>query len=61
MDREKTRKFCHSIISNLACSQGFYGRLMTGNYGDYDEILDWLADEVKPRTALDIVLALEGC
>lgn len=60
MNREQRRKLCHLIISDLACSKGFYGRVMNGEYGDYDEILDWLVDEVGARTALDIVLALEG-
>lgn len=55
-----TREQIHYFIQSLACSQGFYGRLMAGHYGDYDEILDWLVDEVKPADSLDIVMALEG-
>ena len=54
------REEINNVIVSLAHSQGFYGRLIAGHYGDYDEILDWLADEVKPSDALDIVLALEG-
>ena len=53
------RQQIHETIAGLARSQGFYGRLMAGFYGDYDEILDWLANEVKPSDALDIVLAIE--
>lgn len=55
-----TRKQIHCLIVALANSQGFYGRILAGNYGDYDEILDWLVDVVKPKTDLDVVLALEG-
>lgn len=54
------RKEIHEVIASLACSQGFYGRVMNGNYGDYDEILDWLVNTIKPRDPLDIVYALEG-
>lgn len=53
------REEINNTIVSLAYSQGFYGRLIAGHYGDYDSILDWLADEVKPSDALDIVLALE--
>ena len=54
------REDIHNLIKSLALSQGFYGRLMAGHYGDYDEILDWLTDVVKPADDLDVVLALEG-
>ena len=54
------REEINNTIVSLAYSQGFYGRLIAGHYGDYEEILDWLADEVKPSDSLDIVLALEG-
>ena len=50
----------HGVILSLACSQGFYGRLISGSYGDYDAILNWLETDVKPKDALDIVMALEG-
>ena len=53
------RQQIHNTIASLAMSQGLYGRLMAGFYGDYDEILDWLADEVKPSCPLDVVLAIE--
>jgi hypothetical protein len=56
---DMNRQQIHETIAGLAMSQGFYGRLMTGFYGDYDEILDWLADEVKPSCPLDVVLAIE--
>lgn len=55
-----TREQIHLVIKSLAMSQGFYGRLMHGNYGDYNEILDWLENDVKPTNNLDIVYALEG-
>lgn len=55
-----TREQIHHVIAELASSQGFYGRLMAGCYGDYDEILDWLTNEVKPTDNLDVVLALES-
>lgn len=55
-----TRQEIHDVIVSLSHSQGFYGRLRNGNYGDYDEILDWLVNEVKPTKPLDIVYALEG-
>lgn len=53
------REEIHSVIAGLARSKGFYGRLMAGIYGDYDSILDWLANDVKPTDELDIILALE--
>lgn len=53
------RQEIHETIAGLARSQGFYGRLMAGFYGDYDEILDWLTYEVKPSCPLDVVLAIE--
>ena len=56
---DMNRQQIHETIAGLARSQGLYGRLMAGFYGDYDEILDWLANEVKPSDALDIVLAIE--
>lgn len=55
-----SRKEIHETIKSLAMSQGFYGRLMAGHYGDYESILDTLENEVKPKDALDIVFALEG-
>ena len=55
-----TREEIHSTIASLAQSQGFYGRLMAGHYGDYDTILDQLVNEVKPKDPLDIIFALEG-
>lgn len=56
---DMNRQQIHETIASLAMSQGFYGRLMAGFYGDYDEILDWLANEVKPSCPLDVVLAIE--
>ena len=56
---DMNRQEIHNTIASLAMSQGLYGRLMAGFYGDYDEILDWLADEVKPSDALDVVRAIE--
>ena len=53
------REQIHRLIASLACSQGFYGRLMNGNYGDYDEILDWLVNVVQPKDSVDVVMALE--
>lgn len=49
----------HNVIANLSYSQGFYGRLMNGHYGDYDDILEWLVNEVKPTDALEVIYALE--
>lgn len=54
-----TREQIHKVIANLSYSQGFYGRLMNGNYGDYDEILDWLVNEIKPTDVLEVIYALE--
>lgn len=54
-----TREQIDQLIVGLSYSQGFYGRLRNGNYGDYDAILDWLVNEVKPKSDLDVVLALE--
>ena len=56
---DMNREEIHSVIAGLARSKGFYGRLMAGIYGDYDSILDWLANDVKPTDELDIILALE--
>ena len=53
------REEINQAIVSLAHSKGFYGRLIAGNYGDYDEILDWLHETVRPSDALDIVMALE--
>lgn len=55
-----TRNQIDRLIKNLAHSQGLYGRILNGNYGSYSEILDWLVNEVKPKTDLDVVLAIEG-
>lgn len=55
-----TRDEIHDLIAGLSQSQGFYGRLMAGYYGDYDAILDWLANEVKPTDDLDVIMTLEG-
>ncbi len=55
-----SRTEINNAIVSLAHSQGFYGRLIAGNYGDYEEILDWLYETVCPKDALDIVYALEG-
>jgi len=53
------REQIHNTIKSLAMSQGFYGRLMAGHYGDYDEILDHLVS-LNPKEPLDVVLALES-
>lgn len=54
------REEINNAIVSLSHSQGFYGRLIAGHYGDYEEILDWLYETVCPSDALDIVLALEA-
>lgn len=54
-----TRNQIDRLIKNLAHSQGLYGRILNGNYGSYSEILDWLVNEVKPKTDLDVILAIE--
>ena len=54
------REEINNAIVALAYSQGLYGRLIAGYYGDYEEILDWLCETVCPHDALDIVLAIEG-
>lgn len=53
------REDIHNFIASMSLSQGFYGRLMAGHYGDYDSILDWLANEIKPQDGVDVVMALE--
>ena len=55
-----SRTEINDAIVSLAHSQGFYGRLIAGHYGDYEEILDWLCETICPKDTLDIVLALEG-
>ena len=54
-----SRQEIDSTLRSLAHSQGFYGRLFAGHYGDYDSILDWLA-AMDLREPVDVVLALEG-
>lgn len=55
-----SRTEINNAIVSLAHSQGFYGRVIAGYYGDYEEILDWLYENICPKDTLDIVLALEG-
>ena len=54
-----TRQEIDNLLHSLAHSQGFYGRLVNGHYGDYDRILDTLV-EMKPKEPVDVILALEG-
>lgn len=54
-----TRQEIDSLLRSLAQSQGFYGRLINGHYGDYDHILDTLVT-MKPKEPVDVILALEG-
>lgn len=54
-----TRKRIDKTIRSLAMSRGFYGRLIAGHYGDYEEILDALTD-ANPHDEVDLVLMLEG-
>ena len=55
-----SRKEINAAIVNLAHSQGFYGRLIAGHYGDFEKILDWLCETVRPNVPVDIVMAIEG-
>lgn len=52
------RQEIDSLLRSLAHSQGFYGRLVNGHYGDYDRILDTLV-AMKPKEPVDVILALE--
>ncbi len=54
-----TREQVDNLLHSLALSQGFYGRLVAGHYGDYDLILDCIMFN-HPQTDLDVVLMLEG-
>ncbi len=54
-----TREQVDNLLHSLALSQGFYGRLISGHYGDYDLILDSIMFN-HPKTDLDVVLMLEG-
>lgn len=54
-----TREQVDNLLHALALSQGFYGRLVAGHYGDYDLILDCIMFN-NPQTNLDIILMLEG-
>lgn len=54
-----TRQEIDALLHSLAHSQGFYGRLVNGHYGDYDHILDALV-ATKPKEPVDVILALEG-
>ena len=54
-----SREQIDAVICKLAGSQGFYGRLRAGHYGDYESILDYL-ESVHPKSDVDIVLALES-
>jgi hypothetical protein len=55
-----SRKEINDAIVSLAHSRGFYGRVIAGYYGDYEEILDWLYETICPKDTLDIVYALES-
>ena len=51
-----------STITNLARSQGMYGRLLANLYdnpGTIEAFEDWVS-ESKFRDSLDLILALEG-
>lgn len=54
-----TRQEIDDLLHSLAHSQGFYGRLVNGHYGDYDRILDTLV-AMGPKEPVDVILALEG-
>lgn len=58
-DTTMTREQVDKLIRSLACSQGFYGRLVAGHYGDYDFILDAIMSN-DPKDDLDVILMLEG-
>lgn len=53
-----TRQEIDNLFRSLARSQGFYGRLVNGHYGDYDYILDALV-AMKPKEPVDVIRALE--
>ena len=55
-----SKKEINDTIVSLSHSQGFYGRLIAGHYGDYEEILDWLYEVICPKDVVDLVLAIEG-
>lgn len=54
-----TREQVDELLRSLAHSQGFYGRLVAGHYGDYDLILDAIVAN-NPADALDVVMMIEG-
>ena len=54
-----TRQEIDMTIHSLASSQGFYGRLIAGYYGDYEEILERLKAR-NLQEPLDVILALES-
>ena len=55
-----TREQVDNLLHSLALSQGFYGRLVAGHYGDYDFLLDAIMSN-EPQTDLDVILMLELC
>lgn len=58
MDREQIL----NVFRNLACSQGFYGRLLRDIYSDEEwgnEYLNHL-EEQNFRTELDLILYIES-
>lgn len=55
-----SKKEINDAIVSLSHSQGFYGRLIAGYYGDYEEILDWLYEVICPKDVVDLVIAIEG-
>lgn len=54
-----TREQVDNLFHTLALSQGFYGRLILGHYGNYDLILDCIMFN-NPQSDLDVILMLEG-
>lgn len=54
-----TREQVDNLLHSLALSQGFYGRLIAGHYGDYNLILDAIMSG-EPKTDLDVIYMLEG-
>lgn len=54
-----TREQVDNLLHSLAYSNGFYGRLVAGHYGNYDLILDAIMLN-PPQTDLDVILMLEG-
>ena len=60
MDKEKNFEFFVNTIKSLACSQGFYGRVLSQLAGLDEEELERLkADLPQFKDALDVVFYFE--